>query len=616
MPDPLDVPEYFVPLETASVAQLIVREHLLATLPRRIQNAVTRGDQIIVALQAPSDAWTARLSEVAGQYSGVKVVKAEQPRGRSAPPVPIAASGPMLVIGTNLEWAAPALLANADFRATLRPDPDCVAKIIRRVCGRSARVQPADIAGLDLSDLAFAIQPGSPAACVRRLQRIAASRSTVGAIARTPTLDQLVGYGAALDQMRLIADDIERLRAGSLHARELPSVLLFGGAGTGKTLLVRALARTAQMPLVVSSVSSWFERSDGFLGGVAKSAQRFFDDVAACAPAVAFLDELDALPDRSQLDARGRDWWNPVLTGVLLHIDRVRALDGGVILIAATNHPSHLDEALKRPGRFDRHVEVTPPGSADELAGVLRHHLGSDLADVDLTPFGWLGLGATGAVAEQWIKLARETARAHSRNLVADDLRLAIAPRDGRTPEQLLRCALHEAAHAVAGLSLGASIELVSLVQTSDRLGVTRFTTTNTFTEAELENRIVIALAGRAADELFGGGADSGAARDLHHATRLVVGGHAMLGLRQTLTSRGLVEDPDQILRSDPFLARRIEEDLQRLMQKTRDLVSDLEAPIRRLADFLTTNWVATPTDVRNLMSVDVLDPNRGDAGV
>ncbi|PZQ19260.1 MAG: AAA family ATPase [Ancylobacter novellus] len=523
-----------------------------------------------------------------------------------------------MVFSADLEWVAPALIANADFQATIRPNPRCLENVIRRVAGRSARVRPADIASLDLADLAFAIQPGSAAACVRRLQRIVGGRSTGAAADGAPALDRLVGYGAAADQMRMIVADIERLRAGSLHARDLPSVLLHGAPGTGKTMLVRSLARTARLPLVMSSVSTWFENSDGFLGGVAKSAQRFFAEVAACAPAVAFLDELDALPDRARLDARGRDWWNPIVTGVLLHIDRTRALDAGVILIAATNHPSHLDEALKRPGRFDRHIEVTAPRSAGELAGVLRHHLGADLGDTDLAPFAWLGLGATGAIAEQWVKSAREAARGYGREVGAEDLRQAIAPPDDRSPEELLRCALHEAAHAIVGVSFGASIELVSLVQTTERSGVARFNATSAFTEAGFEERVVIALAGRAADELFGGGADSGAARDLHYATRLVIGAHAVLGLRQSLTSLGLMDDPDLILRTDPFLARRVEEDLQRLMEKTRILVAELEKPVRRLADLLMTNRVATPDDVDRLMSeIDPSsDEDRGPAGV
>ncbi|MFJ5489510.1 AAA family ATPase, partial [Hansschlegelia beijingensis] len=201
-----------------------------------------------------------------------------------------------------------------------------------------------------------------------------------------------------------------------------PSMLLHGAPGTGKTMLARSIARTLGLPIVTTSVSEWFARTEGNLGDVAKAAQTFFDRLTAAAPAIGFLDELDALPDRDRLSDRGRDWWTPVITGVLLMIDRVRAERPSVILIGATNHIDRLDEALKRPGRFDRHIEIRPPETVEELSEVLRHHLGHDLGDRDVTRAARLGLGATGADAEAWVKQARQRARAASRSMTLADL--------------------------------------------------------------------------------------------------------------------------------------------------------------------------------------------------
>lgn len=610
IPDEID---YFVdpaPVEAPNVKALLGREHLLAALPVKARRAIEDRRPLVVVVETPSEAWTQRIEIAAGDLFRANVVSAATAPSKNMTPRTPTVEGPVVAISHNLAWLSPTLVDGADLIVALRADARAVENVIKNVCGRRALVRPADLAGLDFTDLAFAIRPGSPRACVGRLRKAAAARSVISPADRTPTLDQLVGYGASLDQMRAIAADVVRVRAGSLDAGSLPSVLLHGEPGTGKTMLVKSFAKSAGLPLISTSVSAWFTSTDGHLGAVAKASQAFFDAVAAAAPAVGFLDELDALPDRASLDAKGRDWWLPIVTGVLLMIDKVRARGSGVILIAATNHIDHVDAALKRPGRFDRHLEIVGPRDAAELSAVLRHHLGDDLKDLDLEVIARLGLGGTGAAAEQWVRSARETARGADRPMTVADLSDAIAPPDGRTPDELRSCALHEAAHAIIGHVLSQPITGVSVVGTETTGGRTSFEfIAKTMTRHQLEDCAISALAGRAADEKFGDGATSGAASDLAFVTRMVASIHGVLGLGDSLLVRGDFEEAEKRLVYDFALSATVEAEIQRLMAKTRDLVGRHADAIRRLAEVLVANRVATPADIAQAMEPLQLSP-------
>jgi len=319
-----------------------------------------------------------------------------------------------------------------------------------------------------------------------------------------------------------------------------------------------------------------------------KAAQTFFDQLSAAAPAVGFIDEIDGLPDRAQLSDRGRDWWTPVVVGVLLMIDRVRAARPSVILIGATNHIDRLDEALKRPGRLDRHIEIQPPATAEELSDVLRHHLGDDLRGQDLTQVARLGLGGTGADAEAWVKQARQRARSASRPITIADLIDVTAPLDATPLELRWATALHEAAHAVVGCALGRKLLSVSIVQKGCMGGVTIFAAEPpVLTRPDLERQVKTALAGRAADILFSGEATTGAASDLRQATAIITAIHASFGLGDTLLSRAPWERAEEALTLDPELRLVVALELERLMQETLTLVSKRELEVRALAEAL-----------------------------
>jgi cell division protease FtsH len=370
-------------------------------------------------------------------------------------------------------------------------------------------------------------------------------------------------------------------------------VLLSGPPGTGKTLLARAVAGEAGVPFFSLSASEFVE---AIVGVGAARVRDLFVQAKAAAPAIVFIDELDAIGRaRGGLTAFGNDEREQTLNQILTEMDGFDAATG-VIVLGATNRPEVLDPALLRPGRFDRRVVVQPPDRAGRAA-ILRVHTRSvPLApDVDLdtvaasTP-GMVGADLANLVNEAALLAAR---RSHEQVTAADfsdalekiilgaERKVMLSSTDRR------RTAYHEAGHAIVGmLTKGADpVRKVSIIPRGMALGVTfsapdddRFN----YDETYLHGRIRAALGGRVAEELVFGDRTSGAESDFEQLTRIarqMVGRWGMsdtIGPLTVLPSEArnpLLPGADEV---SPETQHLVDEEVRRLVQGAYDEVKEL----------------------------------------
>ncbi|CAO4164075.1 AAA family ATPase [Methylorubrum populi] len=505
-----------------------------------------------------------------------------------------------------------ALVAAADIHARVRqPSNRAIAFAIREATGKRVRRLPsASAAGLDLDTIFSCIRVGTtPADCVARLKAAQAQGVGDALLADVPALEDMHGYGAAMDWSQALVRDLDAWRGGRLAWHSISRCALWTSEpGLGKSTLARAVAKASGLPLIATSVAEWFQASDGYLGGVLRTAELAFQQAATRAPAILFLDEIDAIPDRARLDARGRDFWTPLITYLLTALDGSTSGPASrLVVIGATNHASSLDAALVRPGRLHPVIRIKRP-DATALAAIFRGHLGADLPDADLTGVAHMAAGASGADVVAWVKQARSTARAAARRMILADLTEAVAPPDERSPDELRVIARHEVAHAVAAVELDVGVlRSVSIAAGHTHGGSTQAVAhARTFlTRAQSEALTIVALAGRAMDIIGGApnsGAGGGPGSDLARATALVAFAHASLGLGETLIHRGGPDDVERALHADPALRRAVERDLQRLQAEALSFVRSHRTVIEAVADRLFAERVLSGDEVVRLV--------------
>jgi ATP-dependent Zn protease len=438
---------------------------------------------------------------------------------------------------------------------------------------------------------------------------LAARKSASTATDDTPPLDKLPGLSG---EARVWGEDLvanfARWRAGEIPWRALSASAIFAGPpGTGKTLFAKALARSLAVALHVTSVGTWFATSDGCLGGVTQAMQGVWDRAIADARAggaLLLVDELDALPDRATMDSRAREWWSSLVAHALTLFDGAATSREGLILVGATNFGTRLDAALVRPGRFDRVIEIPLP-SVDDLVAVLQFHLDGALAGVDLKPIVQLGSGATPAVAAGWARGARARAAAARRDLVVNDLVSVVAPNDDRSDADVRRASVHEAGHFVVAADLGRHAEAVSIIVAGSSGGRTRVDTLATVlpTARDLDLAVIIALAGRAAEEVALGAPSVGAESDLAAATAALASAHASAGLGRSLVHVAPSQEAPGLVGADPALRRIVDRHLARLYLEAKRRVERRLADVERVADALQARRFLAADELRALLA-------------
>jgi cell division protease FtsH len=350
------------------------------------------------------------------------------------------------------------------------------------------------------------------------------------------TFADVAGIEEAKDELREVVDFLRNPNKYlKLGARIPHGVLLAGPPGTGKTLLARAVAGEADVPFFSLAASEFVE---AIVGVGAARVRDLFKEAEENAPAIVFIDELDAI-GRSRTSgvagfSGGNDEREQTLNQILTEMDGFDPATN-VIVLGATNRPDVLDQALLRPGRFDRRVAVQPP-DRDGREAILRVHtrgipLGPDvdLARIAATTPGMVGADLANLVNEAALTAARREHDVVEEADITDALERIVLGAERQVMmsyEDRRRTAYHEGGHAIVGmLTPGADpVRKVSIIPRGMALGVTfsapdadRFS----YLEPEILAKIKGALGGRAAEEIVFGEISTGAESDLEQLTAL-----------------------------------------------------------------------------------------------
>jgi cell division protease FtsH len=410
------------------------------------------------------------------------------------------------------------------------------------------------------------------------------------------TFDDVAGIDEAKAELTEIVDFLrDPERYGRLGGRMPHGVLLSGAPGTGKTLLARAVAGEAHAAFFSIAASEFIE---AIVGVGASRVRDLFAKAKEAAPAIIFIDELDAIGRSRQgsIAVTGaNDEREQTLDQILTEMDGFESTEA-VVVLGATNRPEVLDPALLRPGRFDRRVAVQPPDRAGRRKILEVHTRGIPLADdVDLDA---LAASTPGMVGADLANLANEAAllgarRNHDKVQLADftdslEKIMLGAPRGIMlSPEDRERTAYHESGHALVGMLTPEAdpVRKISIIPRGMALGVTLSTPDAdrvSYSREELEAKIKVALGGRVAEEVVYGKITTGAESDIQQLTQIA---------RQMVGRWGMSDKvgPVAVLPTDgagPFLpgASETSEETERLVDsEVRRLVDEAHAEVTEL---------------------------------
>jgi hypothetical protein len=496
----------------------------------------------------------------------------------------------------------PILLRSADHKLLMPPISGATIRtVITEIAGEDPGELSDDIGGpIDLADLTAAVRWGSRAAsCVRRLERAGAARSRSRSV-DAPPLETMVGYGAARVWGLGLVREVARFRRGEISLSALPrGMLISGSPGVGKTLLAQSIAQSAKLPLIATSAAKWM--AAGHLGDCITLMNADFADARRLAPAIIFIDEIDALVDPSKDGSNGRSWFLSFRAAVLANIDGA-ATEPGIILLGACNHPDLVDAALRRSGRLDRHFEIPLP-DAQALEEIIRLHLAADLPWADLSGLAQIAIGSTGADIARALREARSRARDAERPITFEDLVASLAPPDLRSETLRRRIAIHEAGHAVVAWRVGLKIEHVSLIACAGTGGHVNVGQPSVLSHRELEQAVMMRLGGRAADTVVGTGPCAGSSSDLAAATATLVAAENQFGLGSSLIASAADAPIAQILSIDPTLRRLVGRKLDELWTRALSIVRKNEGAVRQLAGALLARKVLTGNEVEHILA-------------
>lgn len=447
------------------------------------------------------------------------------------------------------------------------------------------------------------------------------------------TFDDVAGADEEKEELQEVVDFLRNPNKYTQIGARIPhGLLLVGPPGTGKTLLARAVAGEADVQFLSISGSDFVEM---YVGVGASRVRDLFDQARKLAPAIIFIDEIDAVGrKRGSGLGGGHDEKEQTLNQLLVEMDGFGRTEG-VIVLAATNRPDILDPALLRPGRFDRQIQMGRPDVKGREDILKIHAKGKKLDDsVNLKTVARSTVGFTGAdlsnlLNEAAIMAARDNRPALNMNDLNEAMMKITAGPAKRSRVQnrkdLKETAIHEAGHAVAMYRLPSHdpVRQITIVPRGNSLGATWYIPrddSSNLTRNQMYEQIVGLLGGRVAEALFVGDISVGASNDIDRATKLARDMVARYGMCEKLGTVSYLDDGEVFIGRDyqttksysEKVAGTIDDEVKALIDRAYDhckqLLSADAEKLHKIVDFLLENESMSGAQFRAVMEDQPLE--------
>ena len=444
---------------------------------------------------------------------------------------------------------------------------------------------------------------------------------------RKVTFEDVAGADEEKQELEEVVDFLrDPAKYTAMGARIPHGLLLVGPPGTGKTLLARATAGEAGVQFLSISGSDFVEM---YVGVGASRVRDLFEQAKKLAPAIIFIDEIDAVGrKRGSGMGGGHDEREQTLNQLLVEMDGFGTTEG-IIVLAATNRPDILDPALLRPGRFDRQIQVNRPdvkGREDILkvhAKNKRMDESVNLHTIARSTAGFTGADLSNLLNEAAILAARNNRPAFTMEDVDEAMMKILAGPAKKSHvasrRDLKTTAIHEAGHAVAMYRLPTHdpVRHISIVPRGRSLGATWSLPkddSSNMTRNEMYEQIVALLGGRAAEELFLGDISVGASNDIERASKLAKDMVARYGMSEKIGTVSYLDDGEVFIGRDyqstksysEQVAGTIDQEVKTLIDRAydqcRDILKKDSDKLQALADYLLANESITGQQFANLM--------------
>lgn len=431
------------------------------------------------------------------------------------------------------------------------------------------------------------------------------------------TFEDIAGVDYAKAELQEIVDFLKNPEKYSRVGAKIPKgCLLVGPSGGGKTILAKAVAGTAGVPFFYASASEFVQM---FVGVGSSRVRGIFAKAKEKAPCIIFIDEIDAIGKaRAMQNITGNDEREQTINQLLTEMDGFET-NRGIIVIGATNRADILDKALLRPGRFDRIVHLDLPDMTGREAILKVHTRGKPLDDsVNLTALSKITAGFSGAELENLAnEAAISAARANRERINSDDFdhaleKITMGPEKTSkliSEEKKRIVAVHESGHTITAMSVGEydQVRKVTIVPRGSAGGVTLFepsqdrVDSGLVTRAYLENQLVVALGGRAAEEIvFGeGNITNGASGDMQHVYNIA---------KTMIVRYGFSESLGNISWEDysPQTAEKIDEEMRSMVEKaykrSKNIIKNKYGDLQKLTNALLERETLDYDDIKELL--------------